>query len=250
MSGVSDEIARIADAYRRRDSAGSGSQYSFSNPAYVLYIQAVERATLSMLRASSVDLTQARVLDVGCGSGYFLHRLVEYGAREAAGVDLMENRVEEALRRYPTLDVRQGDATRLPFEDGSFDLVVQYTMLSSVLDAVTRARIGAEMCRVTAVGGTLLSFDIRPPAALVRGLRWLVQALMRVRGTVAQENTPIEPLAIDELSRVLCIPPLVARSAIVHSDIARVARASPLATELLSKVPQLRTHLIATFRKT
>jgi SAM-dependent methyltransferase len=250
MSDVDEEIARIEDAYRRRDSAGTGSAYSFSNRAYVLYVESVERATLSMLRASSMDLTRARVLDVGCGSGYFLHRLVEYGAQEAAGVDLMENRVAEALRRYPALDVRQGDATALPFEDASFGLVVQYGMLSSVLDAGTRGRIGSEMRRVVAPGGTLLSFDIAPPSALIRAIRWLVEAGMRARGSESSEGTPIAAVSAEELSRIFGLPPLATRSVVPHTEIARLVGGSPLATELLSCVPQLRTHLIATFRKT
>jgi ubiquinone/menaquinone biosynthesis C-methylase UbiE len=247
---VSQEISRIEEAYRRRDSAGAGTQYSFSNPAYVLYIQAVERATLSILRESSVDLTQARVLDVGCGSGYFLHRLVEYGAREAAGIDLMENRVAEALLRYPTLEVRQGDATALPFADGAFDLVTQYTALSSVLHPDVRARIGAEMHRVTAPGGTVLSFDIRSPSASVRGLKALLRTAMRLRGRPpADDATPIQSVPLEELTRVLRLEPLAARSTILQPEVASVARSSPLFTQMLSRIAPLRTHLIATFRK-
>lgn len=247
---VSQEISRIEEAYRRRDSAGWVAQYSFSNPAYVLYIQAVERATLSILRESSVDLTRVRVLDIGCGSGYFLHRMMEYGAREATGVDLMDNRVAEAQRRYPALNVRQGDATRLPFADGAFDLVTQYTALSSVLDPDVRAQIGAEMYRVTAPGGTVLSFDIRSPSAFVRGLKVLARTVMRVRGrAIADEGTPIQGVSLSELTRILRLPALAARPTILYPEVAAVARSSPLLTQLLSLVPQLRTHLIATFRK-
>ena len=77
----------------------------------------------------------AGVLEVGCGSGYFLHRLYEYGAAHAAGIDLMDDRVAQGRERYPTLELVAGDASELPWDDGSFDVVTQFTCLSSVLDA-------------------------------------------------------------------------------------------------------------------
>ena len=36
-----------------------------------------------------------------CGSGYFLHRMREYGAGDCHGIDLMESRIAEARERYP-----------------------------------------------------------------------------------------------------------------------------------------------------
>ena len=86
-----------------------------------------------------------RVLDVGAGAGYYLHRLREFGLEDGVGVELMDERVAEARRRYPALDVRQGDASDLPFADGEFDLVTQFTVLSSILDPTLRRAVAAEM---------------------------------------------------------------------------------------------------------
>jgi ubiquinone/menaquinone biosynthesis C-methylase UbiE len=60
---------------------------------------------LRALRRSDVPLVGGRVLEVGCGSGYFLHRLVEYGAAQAAGIDLMADRLNQARARYPNLEL-------------------------------------------------------------------------------------------------------------------------------------------------
>ena len=110
-------------------------------------MQRLERELLDALRVAGVDLPSSRVLDLGCGSGYFLHRLVEYGAHEASGIDLMQDRIDQGRRRYPTLDLHARSATELPFDDSSFDLVTQFTCLSSVLDAGVRSAIGAEVWR-------------------------------------------------------------------------------------------------------
>ena len=99
------ELERIRAEYEARDAAAT-SPYRWDNPGYVTYMQIVERALLKAFRDAGVRLEGARVLDVGAGSGYFLHRLTEYGAAEGHGVDLMKDRVAAGQRRYPTLQPR------------------------------------------------------------------------------------------------------------------------------------------------
>ena len=157
---VSDaELDRIRTEYRARDAA-TDSPYRWDNPGYVSYMQGLERSLLRAFADAGVPLAGARVLDVGCGSGYFLHRLTEYGAGEAHGIDLMEDRVAEGRKRYPALQLQVGSATELPYADGEFDLVTQFTCLSSILDDDVRLAVAREMRRVAA-GGWVLSFDMR-----------------------------------------------------------------------------------------
>src|SRR5437879_8832374 len=101
------ELERIRNAYRARD-ADSETPYRWDNPGYIAYMQSVERAVLRAFGQSGVSLAGARVLDVGCGSGYFLHRLHEFGAGECHGIDLMETRIAMGRERYPTLELRVG----------------------------------------------------------------------------------------------------------------------------------------------
>jgi ubiquinone/menaquinone biosynthesis C-methylase UbiE len=78
----------------------------------------------------------------------------------------MENRVEQARRLYPMLRFDVGSATELPYADGEFDLVTQFTCLSSILDDDVRLAVAGEMRRV-ASDGWVLSCDMRgmhPPA--------------------------------------------------------------------------------------
>lgn len=71
-----------------------------------------------------------RVLDVGCGSGWLLRNLD--GAARATGLE-RDPAVVTALRSRG-MDVAEGDATVLPFEDRSFDLVVLRNVLHHVED--------------------------------------------------------------------------------------------------------------------
>jgi SAM-dependent methyltransferase len=156
---VSDaELDRLREEYAARDVAAE-SPYRWDNAAYVRYMQRLERALLRSFGDAGVELRSASVLDVGCGTGYFLHRLREYGAGECHGIDLVENRIATARDRYPTLEWHVGSAAQLPFSNGEFDLVTQFTCLSSIVDAETRTAVAQEMRRVAR--GWLLSVDMR-----------------------------------------------------------------------------------------
>jgi SAM-dependent methyltransferase len=231
---VSDtELERIRTEYRARDARGNHA-YRWENPGYVSYMQSVERAVLWGLADAGVALHGARVLDVGCGSGYFLHRLREYGAGECHGIDLMENRVEEGRTRYPALKLHIGSATELPFTDGEFDLVTQFTCLSSILDPEVRLAVAREMKRVAA-GGSVLSFDMRgmrPPA---------------VRKPKPSPGTPTIGLDLRELQRLFGQPVLLRREALVF-DFAQVTRRHVLLAGILAMIRPLRSHLLGVWR--
>ena len=64
-----------------------------------------------------------RVLDVGCGTGRLLSRFAERGA-VGSGVEVAPEMVAVARRANPQMDIHQGTADDLPFDDATFDLVV------------------------------------------------------------------------------------------------------------------------------
>jgi SAM-dependent methyltransferase len=227
---VSDaELERIRAAYRERD-AGTDSPYRWDNPGYVTYMQQLERAILSGLSDAGVALNGTRVLDIGCGSGYFLHRLREYGAGECSGIDLMENRIEQARMRYPMLRFDVGSATELPYADGEFDLVTQFTCLSSILDDDVRLAVAGEMRRV-ASDGWVLSFDMRgmrPPA---------------LRRPKESGGTPTVGIDAHELKRLFGEPALLRREALVFDFVQRLGGHSVVAAALGMFRP-LRSHIL------
>ncbi len=95
----------------------------------------------------------ARILDVGCGPGFWTRELARRGY-DVAAVDLTETAVRIAQRSLALFglraDVRQGDAENLPFADSSFDGVVSHGVIHHTPDT---ARCVAEMARVLRPGG-------------------------------------------------------------------------------------------------
>jgi SAM-dependent methyltransferase len=218
------ELDRIRAAYGERDAAAE-TPYRWSNPGYVTYMQLVERALLRALDDAATPLAGARVLDVGCGSGYFLHRLSEYGAGECHGIDLLASRIEAARERYPGQKWHVGSATELPFADGSFDLVTQFTCLSSIIDHATRAAAGREMLRVAGRDGRVLSLDMR------RGSR------------AGSAGTPTIGLDEDALRSLFGEPRLLRRVAL-RFDLAQVAGRHALLAQALALARPFRSHVL------
>jgi SAM-dependent methyltransferase len=218
------ELDRIRAAYGERDAAAE-TPYRWSNPGYVTYMQLLERALLRALDDAATPLAGARVLDVGCGSGYFLHRLSEYGAGECHGIDLLASRIEAARERYPGQEWHVGSATELPFAEGSFDLVSQFTCLSSILDDATRAAAAREMLRVAGRDGRVLSVDMR------RGSR------------PGSAGTPTIGLDEDALRTLFGEPRLLRRVAL-RFDLAQVAGRHALLAQALALARPFRSHVL------
>lgn len=102
-----------------------------------------------------------RILDVGCGTGVFAARLREaMPAAKVWGVDLVSDmltRGNERWRRHKGRVVPvQGDSERLPFADGSFDVV---TCANSFHHYPHQDRAVSEMHRVLRPEGALLLVD-------------------------------------------------------------------------------------------
>lgn len=108
--------------------------------------------------------TGATVIDVGCGAGTDLllaARRVGAGGR-AIGVDMteaMRRRASRAAAAYGLahVEVRDGDATRLPVDDHSVDVVMSNGVLNLVPD---KERALSEIARVLKPGGRAQIADI------------------------------------------------------------------------------------------
>lgn len=88
------------------------------------------------------------------------------------GIDVFDDRVSQAKRLCSReVQIHCGNAARLPFENAQFDLVVQLTVFSSILDLRVKEMLAWEMLRVMKAGGLILwhdffvnnpsSFDVR-----------------------------------------------------------------------------------------
>jgi SAM-dependent methyltransferase len=170
------ELERLRKAYEHRVHSLPADRYSRTNPGHLFALHEREVTMASMLRADGLrSLAGLRILDVGCGRGATLRQYLEYDADASRlwGVDLFPPFVEQARSASPGLQIMCSSATHLPFQEGSFDLVSQFMLFTSVLDDDVKRRAAEEINRVLVPGGRLLWYDFafdNPANPDVRGI--------------------------------------------------------------------------------
>ncbi len=149
-----------------------------SNP-----LVAIEERVIWSRIGDAESLKGLRVLDLGCGTGRHLARLVGLGA-EVMGIDFSPEMLQKAKQKLEALAMASEGVSReiaqraggvklvehdlheeLPFADGAFDLVVSGLVLEHLqnLDPIF-----AEAKRVLAPGGRAV-FTAMHPAMFLRG---------------------------------------------------------------------------------
>jgi len=96
-----------------------------------------------------------RILEIGTGTGTGAAIMkARFPEAEVTGVDLSPEMVRIAQAKVPGVTFEPADASRLPFRDGSFDLVTQNNVPVYF----------SELARVTAAGGRILITSTLGPA--------------------------------------------------------------------------------------
>jgi ubiquinone/menaquinone biosynthesis C-methylase UbiE len=196
-------------------------------------MQEREQRLLALLQRNNLaSLQTKRILEVGCGTGYWLREFIKWGARpeHITGIELLADRVAEARYVCPeAVSIVYGNAAELAFLATTFDLVVQSTVFTSVLDARIKQQMASEMLRVVKDDGFILWYDyhVNNP--------WNPD----VRGIKKREIVQLFPGCRITLQRITLFPPLVRF----------LAPYSWLACYVLGKIPWLCTHYLGLISK-
>jgi ubiquinone/menaquinone biosynthesis C-methylase UbiE len=117
-----------------------------------------------------------KVLDVGCGTGVHLDIYRRSGC-ELYGIDNSPSMLDVARNRLgEDAELRLGDATEMPYESNTFDLIVCMLVLHE-MDQRMRRSVIAEMKRVIKTDGRILLIDFH--AGRARPLKgWLTKPII------------------------------------------------------------------------
>jgi ubiquinone/menaquinone biosynthesis C-methylase UbiE len=130
--------------------------YDESLPAHV--VEHYLRKRTAFLRALR---PAGSVLDVGCGTGALARRLAAVGY-EVTGVDPSEGMLAVMRERSPEIRALQASGTQLPFEPGSFDIVLSVATFHHIAEPAAVRDTLAEMTRVSKPRGRILIWDHNP----------------------------------------------------------------------------------------
>ena len=198
------ERQRLHQVYAARAERLAGRDVdSLGNPAHLFAIQSRQRAIVRRLRREELwPLTGRDVLEVGCGSGGVLLELASYGAEAGRlhGTDLLAERAAIARQRVPQAAVTCADGGLLPYPTATFDLLLQFTVFSSILDKALCYTVASEMRRVLKPGGLILWYDF-----------WLNPLNRHTRGIRPTEIREYFPNSQYSFERITLAPPLTSR---------------------------------------
>lgn len=224
------ELSAIVSRYALRDPKRDAQRYSWLKPDVHLSALEGDRAMLRLFSHVGLnDLSRLSVLEVGCGTGGNLLRFLRWGFDPAnlVGNELLPARLGEARRRLPVeIKLIEGDARGL--DCGSFDIVFQSTVFSSILDDAFQIQLANRMWEMTRPGGGVLWYDFcynNPKNPDVRGVP------VRTIRKLFPESKPV-------IRRVTLAPP-------VCRFVTRLSpRFSMQFYSVLNALPLWRTHVL------
>ena len=120
----------------------------------------------TLVEASGIQPGQ-RVLEIGCGSGYFTPAIAEKtgenGFTEA--VDLHPSAVEATREKAAQMNIQnirvsRADAHETDFADGAFDVIILYGIVPAPV--ISESRLAAELYRLLKNSGTLAIWTLTP----------------------------------------------------------------------------------------
>ena len=163
LGAVPDALEREIHTYwdERAESYSNGVRGELADARHEAWRNVLKRVSRDHLEEARVSKRDMRVLDLGCGPGFFSILFAEMGcivdAVDASGEMLARADANvKAAGLEGSVAFCQGDVTALPFADGSFDIAA-----SRNLTWLMRDPLGAyaEWMRVLRPGGKLVVFD-------------------------------------------------------------------------------------------
>ncbi len=169
---------------------GHGSYDRFAN----LLFAGRRKHVFTRLTALAGVCPGDRVLDVGCGTGYFTRMLADAAVSggSATGVDPSRETIAQARRlsRLANCTFSEGTAEALDAADDSYDVVASSLMIHHLPETMRPQAIG-EMFRVLRPWGWVLIAEFRPPASRIG------RVLIRHTAGPVMENKPDPPARTD-----------------------------------------------------
>jgi SAM-dependent methyltransferase len=111
----------------------------------------------------ATGLTRPRLIEVGCGSGYYFEvfETLLRGNVQYRGVDYSQPMISQARARYPRAVFEVADGTRLPYDNGAFDIVFNGVSLMHIIEFSAAIREAARVASRYCVFHTVPVFDER-----------------------------------------------------------------------------------------
>lgn len=145
---------RLREQFDLRGSGETGLSLGYNRACYALRRVQLERA----LRDAGIDPAGRRVLDAGCGTGFFTEYYLGRGA-DVTGLDITTASVERLRRRFPQARFVLADLSEAEL-DARYDLVHAFDVLYHITEDTRWEAAVRHLAGAVAPGGHLLLTDL------------------------------------------------------------------------------------------
>jgi SAM-dependent methyltransferase len=144
---------RLAEQFDLRGTGETALSLDYNRACYTLRAEVLTRA----LARAGATVRDARVLDVGCGTGFWTEYYRARGARYT-GVDIAQVSIDRLAARYPELTFACADVSE-DVPAGPYDIVNVFDVLYHITDGARWEAALRRLAAVLAPGGLLLVTD-------------------------------------------------------------------------------------------
>lgn len=230
---MKSDIQRLVNEYdRRKREIDVKMLYSPFSPAYQFNMHQLERELVVLIKKQGIfEIENCKILEIGSGGGGVLLKFLALGASPLSlfGIDVLHDRLVGAHEKLPNTGMVCADGQFLPYGDNIFDLALQFTAFSSILDEKVKQNMAAETLRVLKPGGSVIWYDfwLNPTNPNTKGIR-----LNEIRGLFK---------GCEIHSKKITLAPPIAR---------KVVPISWLLGYILEKIGIFNSHYLVVIKKT
>jgi SAM-dependent methyltransferase len=144
---------RLSEQFDLRGTGQTGLSLAYNRACYSLRRTVLDRA----LEEAGCDPRGKRVLDVGCGTGFFTAYYLGRGAK-VTGIDIAPTSIERLRERHPQARFVLGDVSDAPLDE-HYDVVNAFDVLYHITEDTRWERALAHLADAVSPGGLLLLTD-------------------------------------------------------------------------------------------
>jgi SAM-dependent methyltransferase len=157
------------------------------------WMYAVRRRVFRRTVRGHVDMSRARVLDVGSGTGFYVDLWQALGAGDVTGCDLTTFAVERLRSRFPNLHFERVDisATTPVVVEGPYDAISAMDVLFHIVDDEGYAQALQNLGELLALDGVLVITENLPHGATLRTEHQASRSLDTVIGLLREAGLEV-----------------------------------------------------------
>ncbi|MFL2983054.1 MAG: class I SAM-dependent methyltransferase [Candidatus Neomarinimicrobiota bacterium] len=222
------EVDRIIDVYD--EYVNQSDKWSDSNLGNQIIYKERFVNIVKLFKKNKINLKDKKILDIGCAGGNLFPIFNNLGVKEKNinGIDIRLNRIDDAKMIYPKSRLKVMDARQLEFFDDTFDVIITFTLFSSILKNDFRKQIASEISRVLKPTGIILYYDFRYNNPFNKNVLRMKESDINI----------LFPHMEKTLELITVFPPLIRN----------ISYLSKTMYPLLSRFQFMKTHYIGLFR--